>query len=60
MDMYIYPGLADFKIKTKKKLFLRPGSDGKVVSDVPSAQTKAKDVAVKRLPVCPPKKTKEP
>jgi hypothetical protein len=39
MDMYIYPGLADFKIKTKKKLVLRPGSDGKVVSDVPSAYT---------------------
>jgi hypothetical protein len=42
--IYIYPGLADLKNKTKKKLSLRPGSEGKdkhsessLVSDVPSA-----------------------
>jgi hypothetical protein len=54
MDMYIYPGLADFKIKTQKKLFLRPGSDGKVVSEMPSAQTKAKDVAGEKTPCTSP------
>jgi hypothetical protein len=41
--------LADSKIKTKKKLFLHPGSDGKVVSDVPSAYMSEPDAEAQGL-----------